>query len=109
MVCHVSPDDTAVQTPDDRNAVPSTASWAAGLRVSFPHADRVVPILRVWRAAPAAAGVLAQVSALLRRLGWSGPAPSSPLAAPWAPGPVLPGRWGGLHRSGPWAALVLPP
>ena len=58
MVCHVSPDGMAVQTPDDRNAMSSTASWAAGLCVSFPQADRVVPILRVWKAAPAAAGVI---------------------------------------------------
>lgn len=105
MVCHVSPDGMAVQTPDDRNAMSSTASWAASLCVSFPQADRVVPILRVWKAAPAAAGVRAQVSALWTRLGWSGPAPATrPVLSPGCtlgPRTCPPWKLGGLHHSGP--------
>lgn len=76
MVCHVSPDGMAVQTPDDRNAGPAPPPGQPACVSPFLHADRVVPT-GLGGLPPAAAGVRAQVSALWTRLGWSGPRPAT--------------------------------
>lgn len=93
---------------------PAPPPWAAFLRVSFLHTDRIVLILPAWRDTTAATGACVHTCVLCLR-GWDcqalplPPTPSSPTAAllgllligPSAPGPGLPGRRRGFAALAP--------
>lgn len=101
MVCHVSPDGMAVQTPDDRNAVSSTASWAAGLCVSTACGQGLSRFSGFGGGCPSSRGCACTGECSVDKAGLSsGPRPGHP------PCPLSPGCTLGPGTCPPWTLGV---